>query len=473
MARTTHSLGFCPEIFVVKIKMKTKYEIDMSEGALFTKLVRVAFPVMLSGILQLAFNACDLIVVGRFAGETALAAVGSNSALVSLIINVLLGICTGTSVIIARYYGAKDENSLQKTVCTSVTIGLVGGVIFALIGIFAAEPLLRLMGTPEEVLPLAALYLRIYFAGLPVLELYNFSSAILRAVGDTRRPLYFLALAGVINIFLNLFFVVVVHISVAGVALATVLSQCVSCVLVLITLIRSDGIYRLDMKNFHFSFNAFKQIMRIGLPAGIQSSLFSVSNVIIQSSINSFGAVVMAGNSAASSVESFIFTSLDAVNQSSISSISQNMGARAYPRTKKSVRYCLLIELVLGEGMGWLMILAGRFLLGLYTTDAQAIEAGMVRVMIMGFLYCTNGMQHMMGGVMRAHGYSLLPTAVTFIGICGFRIFWIFTVFASHRSLEILYASYPISWVITFIAQGSCYLLLRNKAFELNEKKMI
>ena len=453
--------------------MSTKYEIDMSEGSLLPKIIKFAFPVMLSGILQLAFNACDLIVVGRFAGGNALAAVGSNSALISLIINVLLGICTGTSVIVARFYGAKDEKNLKSTVSTSVLIGLFGGILFALIGIFAAKPLLILMGTPDEVLELAALYLRIYFAGLPILELYNFASATLRAVGDTRRPLYYLALAGVINVALNLLFVIVFKIAVAGVALATVISQCVSCVLVLAALFRAKGIYRLDIKGYGFSVSAFKQIMRIGLPAGIQSSLFSVSNVIIQSSINSFGAVVMAGNSAAVSVESFIFTSLDAVNQASIASVSQNMGARKYDRTKKCVRYCLLIEFILGEGMGWIMILCGRFLLGLYTTDAAAIDAGMIRAMVMGFIYCTNGMQHMMGGVMRSHGYSLLPTLVTFIGVCGFRIFWIFTVFAAHRSLWILYGSYPLSWVITLIAQSTCYLIFRKRAFEKNEARMV
>lgn len=447
-----------------------KHEIDMSEGSLLPKLIQFAVPVMLSGILQLAFNAADLIVVGRFAGDEALAAVGSNTALVSLLLNVMLGICTGTSVVAARFYGAKDEHRLSATVNTSIIIAFFGGIIFALVGLFLAEPLLTLMGTPPEVLPLAALYLRIYFAGLPVMQLYNFSSAILRAVGDTKRPLYYLSAAGVLNVGLNLFFVIVCHLSVAGVALATVISQCLSCVLTLITLIRADGIYRLDFRKKKFSFFIFKQIMRIGLPAGIQGSLFSVSNVIIQSSINSFGAMVMAGNSAAVSIESFIFTSLDAVNQASIASISQNMGARKYERTRKVVRYCLLMDLVIGGGFGWLMILFRTPLLGIYTSEQDALIAGGIRLGILGAIYFTNGMQHLMGGVMRAHGYSMLPTCVTFLGICGFRIIWIFTVFASFRTLEMLYVSYPISWVITAIAQFVFYMIFRKRAWAKNEK---
>lgn len=437
----------------------------MTTGSMLPKLIKLALPVMLSGILQLAFNAADLVVVGRFAGETALAAVGSNGPLISLIINVLLGICTGTSVIVARYYGAKDEEHVRQTVCTSMTVGLVGGIIFAIIGLVLAEPLLKVMGTPDEVLPLAALYLRIYFAGMPVMQLYNFASAVLRAVGDTRRPLYYLALAGVINVGLNLFFVIVMHMAVAGVALATVISQCVSCFLVIFALCRSKGMYRLDLKHYRFSGSAFKLIMKIGLPAGIQSSLFSVSNVIIQSSINSFGAFVMAGNSAALSIESFIFTSLDAVNQASIASVSQNMGAGEYGRVKKSVRCCLLIEFILGEGMGWLMILFSKTLLGIYVSGDETIAAGIVRMTVIGAFYCLNGMQHMMGGVMRSLGFGILPTLISFVGICGFRLLWIFTYFQSHRTLQVLYASYPLSWAITTIVFMICYFSLRNRAF--------
>jgi len=449
--------------------MKKSYEIDFSHGGLFTKIVSFAVPLMFSGILQLAFNAADLIVVGRFAGENALAAVGSNNALISLIINILLGMGTGTSVLVSRYYGAKDEARLLETVGTTVLIGLIGGVLFAGLGIGISGWLLRLMGTPEEVLPLAQVYLRIYFAGLPVIVLYNFTSAALRAVGDSRRPLFFLAIAGVLNVGMNLFFVIVLDMDVSGVALATVISQCVSCYLTMRCLVRSKTICRLELRPLRFSGAQFKEIVRIGLPAGIQGSLFSISNVLIQSSINSFGAMVMAGNSAAASIESFLFVSQDAMNQAAVASVSQNMGAREYPRTRKAVRCCLLLTFSVSVLLGIIAILFRKSLLGIYTVEPEAIAAGCVRLIIVETLFFTNGMQHMMTGVMRGHGYSVLPTCITLLGICGFRVAWIYTVFAAHHTLEILYASYPVSWVLTVCAQLICYFCLRKKAYEKNE----
>ena len=451
--------------------MKSRYEIDMSKGRLFTKIVSFAVPLLFSGILQLAFNAADLIVVGRFAGESSLAAVGSNSALVSLVINVLLGLGTGTSVVVSRYFGAKAEKALQDAVRTTVIVAVIGGVLFGILGILLASPLLRIMGTPEEVLPLAKLYLSIYFGGLPIIILYNFSSALLRAVGDSRRPLVFLAIAGVLNVGMNLVFVIVFHMDVAGVAIATVLSQCVSCGLTLRCLLKSDTICRLKLHPLTISKEQFAEIMRIGLPAGIQGSLFSVSNVLIQSSINSFGSIVMAGNSAAASVESFLFVSMDAMNQAAIASVSQNMGAREYARTRKAVRCCLLLEVGVSVFLSFFSITFRRQLVGIYTSEPAAIEAGAIRLLVLGVLYFTNGMQHMLTGVMRGHGYSILPTCITLMGICGFRVIFIYTYFAAHRSLEVLYASYPISWILTIIAQAVCYFLLRNRAYEKNERK--
>ena len=449
--------------------MKNSFEIDMSEGRLFKKIISFSIPLMISGILQLAFNAADLIVVGRFAGENSLAAVGSNGALVSLIVNVLLGMGTGTSVLVSRYFGAKDETRLLDTVRTTVMIAVVGGIAFSVLGIAVSGWLLRLMGTPEGVLPLAEIYLRIYFAGLPVIVLYNFTSAALRAVGDSRRPLYFLAIAGVLNVGMNLFFVIVFHMDVAGVALATVLSQCVSCFLTVRCLVRSKTICRLEMRPFRFSGEQFKEIVRIGLPAGIQGSLFSVSNVLIQSSINSFGAMVMAGNSAAASIESFLFVSQDAMNQAAVASVSQNMGARHYDRTRKAIRCCLLLTFSVSVILSTCAMLLRRQLVGIYTSEPAAIDAGCVRLMVLGIFYFTNGIQHMLGGTMRGHGYSILPTCITLLGICGFRIVWLSTYFASHRTLEVLYASYPISWFITIFAQSICYFLLRKKAYAKNE----
>ena len=451
--------------------MSRSHEIDMSQGKLFRKITSFAVPLILSGMLQLAFNAADLIVVGRFAGENSLAAVGSNSALVSLVINVLTGLCTGTSVMISRYFGAKSEKRLLECVRTSVMVAVAGGVLFGLLGICLAGPLLRVMGTPDEVLPLAELYLRIYFAGLPIIMLYNFSSAVLRAVGDSRRPLVFLAIAGVLNVGMNLIFVIVFRMDVAGVAIATVLSQCVSCGLTLRCLLKSDTICRLELHPLAISKEQFAEIMRIGLPAGIQGSLFSISNVLIQSSINSFGAVVMAGNSAAGSIESFLFVAMDAMNQAGMASVSQNMGARKYDRVPKAVRCSLLIEVTVSVVLGSVIMLLRRPLLGIYTSDPAAIDAGCIRLVILGCLYFTNGMQHTLTGVMRGHGYSILPTCVTLLGICGFRVLFLYTYFASHRTLQVLYASYPMSWVLTLTAQAVCYFLLRKKAYERNEQR--
>ena len=441
----------------------------MTVGKLLPKLFAFAVPVLLSGVLQLAFNAADLIVVGRFCGEAALAAVGSNMALVSLLVNVLMGMGTGASVLAARYYGAKDENQMRDTVETTVLVAAVGGVAFAALGFFLSGPLLVMMSTPPEVLPLARLYLRIYFCGLPVQALYNFCSAILRSVGDTKRPLYFMAIAGVLNVLLNVFFVVVVKIGVAGVAIATVASQCLSCVLVLRTLRRSDGIYRLRSWKLRFSGAQFRKLLAIGVPAGIQGSLFSISNVLVQSSINSFGAAVMAGNSAAGSIEAFGFVAQDSINQAAVASVSQNMGGREYGRTKKAVLYCSLLEIAFS------VVLAGCFmifrypLLSIYTKDTAAMDAGSTRMLVLGAVYFLNGLQNMMTGAIRGHGFSYLPTAITLLGICGFRVIWITTAFAATHNLIILYLSYPISWLLTAAAQYTCYFATRNRAFRRNE----
>ena len=325
------------------------------------------------------------------------------------------------------------------------------------------------MSTPEEVLPLAKLYLRIYFCGLPVQALYNFCSAILRSVGDTRRPLYFMAIAGVLNVILNVFFVVVVKISVAGVAIATVASQCVSCVLVLRTLRRSDGIYRLRSWKLRFSRVQFRKLLAIGVPAGIQGSLFSISNVLVQSSINSFGAAVMAGNSAAGSIEAFGFVTQDSINQAAVASVSQNMGGREYARTKKAVLYCSLLEIAFSVVLSGCFMIFRYPLLSIYTKDAAAMDAGSTRMLVLGAVYFLNGLQNMMTGAIRGHGYSYLPTAITLLGICGFRVIWITTAFAATHDLIILYLSYPISWLLTAAAQYTCYFATRNRAFRRNE----
>jgi putative MATE family efflux protein len=452
--------------------MKSRHEIDMSEGKLLPKLLVFSLPLMLTNMLQLAFNTADLIVVGNFAGDNALAAVGSNTALVFLIVSVLAGIGTGASVLVSRFFGAKDAKSLKETVQTTVIIAVAGGILVAVLGIILAQPLLTLMGTPTEVLPLATLYLRIYFSGMPIIMLYNFASAILRAVGDTKRPLYFLALAGVLNVGMNLVFVIVFRMTVEGVALATVLSQIVSCWLTLRCLIKTDQIYRLDIKGLRFSKRQFKQLLRIGLPAGFQGSLFSISNVLIQSAVNSFGPVVMAGNSAGASIEGFMFCAQDSVTQAALTSVSQNVGARQYERTKKAVLSCALLEIIFSVVLSSVAIVFRSQLVGVYASDQDAVTAGATRLLITGTLYFMNGLMNMMTGVIRGHGYSLLPTVVTLIGACALRILWVYTVFSLKPTLTVLYISYPVSWTITSAALFISYFMVRKKAFRREDAEI-
>lgn len=449
--------------------MTPKHEINMSEGRLAPKIISFCIPIVFSGMLQLAFNAADLIVVGRFSGSEALAAVGSTNSLIQLLINLLMGFGTGTSVLISRYYGAKNEKALQATIRATVLIAIIGGILFAIIAQFLSTPILRWMDSPEEVLPLSSLYLRIYFAGLPVITLYNFTSAILRAVGDSKRPLYYLAFAGILNVVLNLFFVLELGMNVDGVAYATVISQCVSCALTIRALIKNQGMCRLVLTPFTISRSAMIQIIRIGLPAGIQGSLFSISNVMIQSSVNYFGAMVMAGNSAAQSLEGFLLVAQDGINQSAVAAISQNMGARKYERTKEALRLCVLFTFILN--LIGISIIHGlnHPLLSLYTSYDAAIVAGIIRLKYVAAFYVINGLQNMMGGVLRAHGYSILPTIVALSGICGIRLLWVYTVFERTHSLNLLFVSYPVSWIVTVTVQFICYFLLRNTSFKKNE----
>ena len=451
--------------------VKRAHEIDFSEGRLLPKLCSFALPVMLSGILQLAFNAADLIVVGRFEGEVALAAVGSNGALVSLVVNVFMGLGSGVSVLAARYFGAKDDRRMGETVETAAIVGVLGGILTALVGLILSVPMLRVMSTPENVLPLAAVYLRIYFLGIPFLATYNFLSAVLRSVGDTRRPLLYMAVAGVVNVLLNLLLVVVFHLGVVGVAVATVASELLSCILTVRCLLLSEGAYRLPRGKLHFSRTVFLQMLHIGLPAGIQGSLFSISNVIIQSSINSFGASVVAGNAAAASLEGFGYCCQDSVCQATVAAASQCMGARKYERVRSVTVVCNILA-VFASMVPYGVILLFRYpLLHAYTAEADAVEAGVVRLFYLGSLYFTAGFMGVMTGVLRGYGYSILPTSITLVGVCGFRLVWIFTVFARFHDLRLLYSCYPISWTLTAIGLFIAYFALRKKAVALNEAR--
>ncbi len=439
---------------------KGSYEIDMVNGPLLGKIVRFAVPLALSGILQLLFNAADIVVVGKFAGSTALAAVGSTSSLINLIVNLFIGLSIGANVLAARYYGAGQQRDLKEAVHTAITASLVCGALLVVIGVTLARPLLFLMGSPPKVIGEASLYMRIFFLGMPVNMLYNFGAAVLRAVGDTKRPLYFLLIAGVVNVILNLFFVIVCHLGVAGVAIATVVSQVISAVLVTLCLMKSDGPYRLELKSLGVKKDKLLQMVKIGLPAGIQGAIFSISNVLIQSSINSFGDIAMAGSAAAANIEGFVYTGMNAFYQAALSFTGQNLGAGKPSRVKRIMVFCLLLVSGAGLFMGVGAYLLGRPLLGIYSSDAQVIEYGLERLAVICALYFLCGIMDVMVGMLRGMGYSIVPMIVSIVGVCGFRVGWIYTVFSLNRSLFVLYLSYPVSWVITGGFHLICYFFL-------------
>lgn len=437
-----------------------KYEIDMIHGPLLGKILLFTLPLMASSILQLLFNAADIIVVGRYAGSDALAAVGSTGALINLLTNMFIGFSVGANVLVARYYGAGKPDEVSETVHTSVMLSIIGGILLAAIGIIFASPLLELMGTPENVLPLAALYVRIYFAGMPMILLYNYGSAILRAIGDTKRPLYYLAVAGVLNIILNLIFVIVFEMSVAGVALATILSQTLSAILVIRCLMHTEGGCHLDLHQLKIHSHKLWKILQLGLPAGLQGSIFSLSNVLIQSSVNSFGAIAMAGNSAAANIEGFTYVAMNSFYQAAITFVSQNMGAMEFKRIRKIAWQCLACVTVTGALLGNLSFFFGHQLLGIYSDEAEVIRYGIYRLEVIGTTYFLCGIMDVCVGCLRGIGYSFLPMVVSLLGACGFRILWIFTVFKGHHDLHTLYISYPISWAITASVHIICFLIL-------------
>ena len=447
-----------------------KSEIDMTNGPILKKMIAFAFPLMCSSILQLLFNAADTVVVGKFAGDNSLAAVGSNGALINLMTNLFIGLSVGTNVLIGKSVGANDKEHTVKLVHTSMAISVIGGIFLMLFGMIFAEGILILMDTPPEVLPLASQYLTIYFIGLPAMMIYNFGSAVLRAVGDTKRPLYFLTAAGIVNVIFNLIFVIIFKMDVAGVALATVISQVISAALIVICLTRESGYIKLNPKNLSIDVDSLKRIIRIGIPAGLQGSLFSLSNVIIQSSINSFGATVVAGSSAAQNIEGFTYVSMNAFHQATITFTSQNVGAGRFDRIGKILLRGLISVTVTGITIGYLEILFGHQLLGIYSNDSAVIEKGFERLLIMGGTHFLCGFMDVMVGSIRGMGYSILPMFVSLIGACGLRILWLKTFFMMDyfHSTKFIYITYPVSWFLTIIAHVICYLIIRKKSCPSN-----
>ena len=436
---------------------------DLTSGPMLQKIILFSLPLAASSILQLLFNAADVVVVGRFAGSTALAAVGSNGALINLLVNLFVGLSLGANVVAARCFGAKDEQGVQNTVHTAVALGLVSGVMLAGVGFFAARGLLELMSSPEDVIDLSTLYLKIYFLGMPMTMLYNFSSALLRAVGDTKRPLFCLATAGVINVILNLVFVIGFKMSVAGVALATIISQTVSACMVTALLLKEEGPLHLDLHKLGFHKGALTQILLIGLPAGLQSTVFSLSNVVIQSAVNSFGSTIVAGNSAASNIEGFVYTAMNAFAQAAVTFTSQNVGARRYDNLDRVMRNCLLCAVVIGVLLGGGAFLGGNVLLHFYSTDEAVVAAGLARMRIICTTYFFCGVMDTLASCLRGRGYSVLPMVVSLVGSCLLRLVWIATVFQLFRSTTTLYISYPISWILTATVHLTCLMVVRKK----------
>lgn len=442
---------------------RISYRMDMTEGPLTTKIIKFTIPVMLTGILQLLFNTADVIVVGRFTGKTALAAVGSTGSLINLLVSLFIGLSIGTNVLVARYQGAKDDKAVSETVHTSIALGIVGGFILLIIGVVATRPLLEMMATPEDVIDQSTLYMRILFFGMPLNLILNFGAAILRAIGDTKRPLYYLTIAGVINLFLNIFLVTVFSLGVAGVAIATVISEGVSCVLILLCLKHETGAIRLYFNRIKINPSKCIDIMKIGLPAGLQGCIFSISNVLIQSSVNSFGSTVMAGNTAASNIEGFVYVSMNSLHQTCISFTSQNFGAGKFKRIKKVLINCLVIVAITGLVLGNSAYFFGKYLLSAYNNEAEVISYGLIRLSIISTMYFLCGLMDVMVGAMRGIGYSILPMIVSLVGACGLRIVWIYTVFVKFRTLDILFISYPVTWTITFLSHLVCYYIVTRK----------
>lgn len=428
----------------------------MLQGPLISGIILYTIPIILTSVLQLLFNAADLVVVGRFCGSISVAAVGATGSITSLIVNLFMGLSIGAGVTVAHAIGSREEEAVHRTVHTAIPTALVSGIVISIIGVLLAPTFLTLMGTPENVLRLSSVYMRIYFSGMVFTMVYNFGASILRAAGDTKSPLIFLTIAGIINVVLNVIFVTVLHMNVAGVALATIISQAFSAVMVVITLMRRTDACRLQLKKLRFYRIQLLKMVRIGLPAGIQSSLFSISNVLIQSSINSFGDVLMSGNAAANNLEGFLYVSLNSFHQTAVNYIGQNAGARQYKRVLKVITLCLICVIVFGLAGGGLLCFFGPQLLGIYITDsAEALAYGELRLLYMTLPYFLCGMMEISTAALRGMGESVIPMIISILGVCGIRVGWVCTIFQieAFHTPQSLYLSYPVSWIIVFTCQ--------------------
>ena len=448
-----------PQKEVIFLK-ENRFEIDMCSGPIMPKLVSFFLPLMLSGILQLLFNAVDLIVVGRFAGSDCLAAVGATTALINVFINFFIGLSLGANVCAARYYAAGRHSEMSDVVHTAILTAIISGAAILAVGQVFAKPALQLMDTPDEIIDMSVQYMRIYFLGTPFFMLYNFGAAILRAVGDTKRPMIFLVIAGIINAGLNVFLVVKFHLDVAGVAIATVFSQMISCVLVIIVLLKSPQAYRLSFSKLKIHTDVLGKIFKIGIPAGLQSTVINISNAMLQSSVNSFGQYAMAGYTAANNIFGFLYTSANSVTQACMSFTSQNLGAEKYKRMRRVLADCLILETVVCLLLGSIAYFFGDKILGIYTSSPVVIDYGLRVLSLTTLSYFLCGYMDCIPGALRGMGHSAVPMILSIIGTVGMRIVWIYGLFPTHRDVTFLFISYPASWIATIIMQSICYLLI-------------
>lgn len=433
---------------------KKKQGIDMLHGSIWNKLPLFALPVAATAILEQLFNASDIAVVGNFTGgekTVAVAAVGANSPIIGLIVNLFIGIALGANVVIANAIGRNDENGASRAVHTSIIVSVIGGLAVALIGELAAAPLLSTLNVPSDVFDLALLYLRIYLLGMPVILLYNFEAAVFRSVGDTKTPLITLAVSGVLNVLLNLLFVIVLHMNVNGVAIATVISNAVSAVILFIKLMKSEKYIRLELKKLRIDLPTLGKILRIGLPAGVQSAVFSVSNIVIQSAINSLGKVVMAASSAAFNIEIFAYDVMNSFSQACTTFVGQNYGAGQLKRCRKTLFLCLIEDAVATAAATGIVLLSCRFLLSIFNNDPAVIDLGYVRLVTIFFAYIFSMLYEVMSGYLRGFGISLTPAILTTLGVCGVRIVWIAAVFPKSRTFETIMTAYPVSLSLTAV----------------------
>ena len=452
---------------------KNKYEIDMCNGSIMDKLISFSLPLMLSGILQLMFNAVDIVVVGRFSGSQALAAVGSTTALINIFTNLFIGISLGANVLAARFYASGKEKEMSETVHTAITLALISGIIMAGVGLLLAKLALELMGTPSDVIELSTLYMRIYFCGMPFFMLYNYGAAILRAVGDTKRPLIFLIISGVANAGLNMILVIIFHMGVAGVGIGTVISQLISCILVLRCLYKSEGCYQLRFSKLKIQKVYLRQIFQVGIPAGIQSTVINFSNALLQSSVNSFGSTAMAGYTAANNILGFLYASVNAVTQACMSFTSQNYGVGKYKRMDRVLINCLILSVVISGVLGCGSYAFGTEILKVYTEDPKVIQCGLEILSMTTVTYFLCGIMDLFPGALRGMGRSGVPMILSIIGTVGTRIVWIFMLFPQHRSLKFLFISYPASWLFTIVMQVICFYFVRKQVHAKGRERMM